>query len=654
MMKKLIVTVAISGAGKTTWLNKQLPKEQIVSPDDVRREMTGDVSNQLSNIDVWNKVYSTINHKLQQYDIVALDATNVSSQTRDTLLLHIPNDVYTVAVVFPMNVELSKKRIKNDIDSGKDRANVPDEVVDRQLQQFNDGKSDLKKQFKKVIYLNSSNNINLESKILKENQTNELRLVAHIRNLIKDSKFFNHTYVAGGFARDMVMGKSSKDIDLVVDLPNGGIDIAIFLTKADGSYRENSNPVLYPRFGTSKFNLRNSEFADIDLEAVMTRGEVYTQDSRKPDVSYADLKQDASRRDLTINSLYYDVSNKKILDPSGTGISDIRNKVLRTPLDPNQTFMDDPLRMMRLVRFSCKYGWELPDDMKKALIKNASKLESISKERIQDELNKILLSDNVKDGLLLLLSTRLMKYIIPELYNLKNLTNSYHQWDALEHTLNVVANSVPRIEIRMSALLHDIGKYKTHSVGSDGNSHFKAHEDASFHLAKDILSRLKYPNSFIQKIQTLVQNHMRTKSYGNDAEIVGKKALRKLMMDMGDDLEDLLLLVHADNISHGSTGWKYNMEHQVDAIKDKLLQLGDFAEKMKLPISGNEIMKWLNIKQGKDIGIILDKFKDIFLDDPEKINLMSENEIKQIIFDIYNDIKIKNESVLKLKNLISL
>ena len=433
------------------------------------------------------------------------------------------------------------------------------------------------------------------------------------------------------------MGKQSKDIDLVVDLPNGGIEIAEFLTKKDGSYTD-GNPVTYPRYATAKFNLRNSEFSDIDLEAVMTRGEVYSSDSRKPDVEFTSLSKDAERRDLTINTLYYDISNKKIIDPTGHGIKDIKSKVLRTPLDPNTTFTDDPLRMMRLARFSCKYGWEIPSDMLKALHDNAQQLEKISKERVQDELNKIIMSDYPDKGIKLLVDTQLMKYIIPELYGIVGMTqNKYHEWDTFGHTLNVIKNSPKKLEVRMSALLHDIGKSKT-KTDIDGKIQFLGHEEESGDMTVGILNRLKYPTTFVNHVKILVRQHMRTKSFGNDVK-AKDSALRRLMHDMGENLEDLLDLIHADNTSHGSKGWQYNLDNQVEIIKDRLKKLGDFSKKTDIPLNGNQIMKWLDLKPGKDIGIILNKFTDIFLEDPDVINQMSDEEIKKLVIDIYKTIK---------------
>ena len=479
--------------------------------------------------------------------------------------------------------------------------------------------------------------------ILLEQKTNEEILLDFIREKIKGTKFENNVFVAGGYVRDMVMGKKSKDVDVTVALPNGGIDFARWITMETNTYKEDSNPVVYPTFGTAKFNIRGVQhmgvnIGEIDIESVMTRKEQYKDKSRKPEVDFGTPYEDVERRDLTINSLLYDISNQKILDLTGKGISDIKNKIIRTPIDADIIFKEDPLRMLRAVRFATRYGWELPKEMLTALSRNAKMLKNISEERIQEELNKILLSDNPDGGIRYLIDTGLMKYIIPEYYGLVGMTqNDYHEWDVFEHSMNVLRNSAKRIEVRLGALFHDLGKVKT-KTDKDGKIHFYGHEFESAKLAEEVLKRLKYPLDIIKRVSEIVKHHMRTKSYGPEAEKAKDKTLRKLMHSMGQHIEDMLDLIHADNISHGSPGWKHNMEKQVDAIRIRLKQLGDFTGKLNMPVDGNKIMSMLNIKPGREIGIILDKFKDKFLEDPDKINSMTDQQIEKMIKQIYQSI----------------
>jgi tRNA nucleotidyltransferase (CCA-adding enzyme) len=265
-------------------------------------------------------------------------------------------------------------------------------------------------------------------------------------------------------------------------------------------------------------------------------------------------------------------------------------------------------------------------------------LKTISAERIQEELNKILLSDRPKDGIIYLMNTKLMKYIIPEYYDLVGMKqNKYHQYDAFEHSMKVLEKSPKRLELRLGALLHDIGKVKT-KTDIGGKIQFLGHENESAKITDNVLKRLKYSGDIINKVTAIVGGHMKTKQYGKEAELVTDKTLRRLMNDMGDNLESVLQLIHADNISHGDVGWKYNLENQVDAIRDRLKTLGDFTGKLNIPVKGDRIMKLLNIPPGKDVGILLSNFKDIFLDNPDKINSLSDDEIEKMIKKMYKDI----------------
>lgn len=241
-----------------------------------------------------------------------------------------------------------------------------------------------------------------------------------LSNLVKGTEWEDHVYIAGGYVRDQILGIDAKDIDLVVSLPEGGIKFAEWATKKMGNYKEHSNPVLFQKFGTSKFTLsgvtyKGIDLSDMDIEAVMTRSEKYTAGSRKPDVAYGDLKKDVERRDATINSLLKKLSSGEILDLTGKGIADIKAGIVRTPIDPDQTFTDDPLRILRMIRMSAKYNWKMPMDILRSIKKNAPQLTNISKERIHDEINKCLLSDFPFKAFRLLQLLGLMRYTFPSL-----------------------------------------------------------------------------------------------------------------------------------------------------------------------------------------------------------------------------------------------
>ena len=464
----------------------------------------------------------------------------------------------------------------------------------------------------------------------------------YLGTLIKGTEWEGKVFLAGGAVRDELLGLDVKDLDLTVAAPNGGVAFAEWVTKKLDIFKKDSNPTIFPTFGTAKFNLRGVQYkghdlSDVDIETVMTRKEQYTLGSRKPEVDYGTPEQDVMRRDLTINSLLKDLTSGEILDLTGKGVADIKSGIIRTPIDPNIIFKEDPLRMLRAIRFTVKYGWKLPYHMIKALHANAYMLDTISKERIQDELNKILVSKNPDKGIRLLQITGLIKYVAPELNDLVGMKqNKYHAWDAYKHTLYVLKQTPPKLVTRLAALFHDIGKTTTRKV-INNEVHFFEHEDVGADMARDILTRLKYPKEIIDSVYAVVKNHMRTKSYGKEAEKVSDKALRKLQNDLGPHLEDTLDLVQADNISHGpeSEKWTHNLPDQVSKIRDRLSKLGDFTGKLNIPIDGKDVLRITGEKPGKIIGDLLDVLKDKFLENPD----ISKEEAESLIAQEYEKMK---------------
>jgi len=290
--------------------------------------------------------------------------------------------------------------------------------------------------------------------------------VGLIKQTIKGTEWEGKVFIAGGAVRDELMGNDPKDVDLLINVPDGGIKFADWITTELGIHTK-GNPVIYPRFGTAKFSLRRQKFngedlSDIDIECVMPRKETYFEGDRKPDVSQGTLKDDVFRRDFSVNSLLKDLSTDEILDLTGMGKDDIKAGIVRTPLDPDVIFTDDPLRMLRAVRFTTKYGWKLPLFMIRSLKRNAKKLQNISSERIREELDKMLLTKTPDKAIRLLQILGLSKYIFPELDKLiKMKQNKFHKYDAMRHTLEVLKNTPPDLVTRLSALLHDVGKGKT-------------------------------------------------------------------------------------------------------------------------------------------------------------------------------------------------
>lgn len=454
----------------------------------------------------------------------------------------------------------------------------------------------------------------LDKQIISEGVV-ERAAVDFLSKSIKKSRFKGKVYIAGGYVRDEMLGFDPKDIDLVIELPNGGIDFATWICKENGVYKSGSNPVVFPKFGTAKFQLygvthKGKDLSDIEIECVMTRKEQYHDDKgRKPDVSPGTLKDDVERRDFTVNSMLKDLTTGEIVDLTGMGKRDLKAGVIQTPLDPDIIFDEDPLRMLRAIRFTVKYNWKLPMFMIRSMKKNSGKLKKISAERIQSELNKMLVTKHPDKAIRLLQMTGLNKHVAPELDILRGMgQNKYHDKDVMKHTLAVLKGVPNKLETRLAALFHDIGKGTTRSV-VDGTVHFYRHEEVSGELARSIMKRLKYPNDIIEKVVVAVTSHMRTKSAG-DAGNMSDKALRKLSRALGDHLENTLDLIDADNRAHHPD---YNMPDQVKNIRKRLMKLKAVDKpNASLPVNGKDIMQALGIKGGPWIGKLLALVQDEF------------------------------------------
>lgn len=452
------------------------------------------------------------------------------------------------------------------------------------------------------------------------------KVILKFKELIKGSMFENHLFAVGGCVRDKIMGHDIKDIDLCVDLLDGGLLFADWMCN---TYKDiTKNKCVFPTFGTAKFTI-TIDGEDYDIETVMTRSEQYhDKNSRNPECDFGTIEQDCFRRDLTINSLYINVSTGEVLDLTGKGIDDIKNKIIRTPCDPNITFIDDPLRMLRVCRFSSRYGWNIDCDTLGGIIDNVERIQIISKERIADELEKIFICKNSTYGMRLLCITGLLKRIIPELLETIDLEqNKYHFGDVWSHTMKVVENTKPIFKNRLAGLLHDIGKIKTKSVDENGNIHFYKHEVVGKQIAYDIMKRLKLSNDIINDVCFAIEQHMRTKPFGNEELKVSDKVIRKLQSDFGDRIDFVFDVINADNLSHAP---EYCLPHQIPNIKKRIEELdkmGPSCKKIKLPINGNDIMEITGIEPGPMVKDILFKIKDMFLENP---NISREECIKYL------------------------
>ena len=443
------------------------------------------------------------------------------------------------------------------------------------------------------------------------------KIANYIGDIIKDTPWYQHIYIVGGSVRDFYMGNDIKDIDLVIDLPHGGVDFANWC-KEQGYTK---TVVIYETYGTAMFMFK--QFPGEEIECVMTRGEKYEdKESRNPVTVFADINEDAIRRDLTINALYYNVSTGEILDLVG-GQEDINNHIIRTTnQDPDIVFDDDPLRILRVIRFATRYGWEIESKTYKSMKKYAKRLKIITKERIQAEFNKILMSENAVMGINMLHDIGAMTFIVPEFEKCYGLTqNRFHFGDVAEHTLAVLDYHCKYFDAdlteRLACFLHDIGKTATRTI-KDGKVHFYDHEYVGAEMVGDILRELKYDTDTIKKVQFLIRNHMRTKQAGDGAKYMKDKSLHKLLYECKtfEMFKSLMRIIECDNEAHAKDCCIHNQYSELVAK----VELEGSHSKMfgyKLPVTGEDIMSVLGLEPGPIIAEINKRLLNQAFLDPE-------------------------------------
>ncbi len=423
--------------------------------------------------------------------------------------------------------------------------------------------------------------------------------------IIKGTEWEGHVYAVGGCVRDEIMGSEIKDIDLCVSLPSGGIRFAQWL-------RDNGHTAkgvaVYPNYGTAMLHLK--AFPKVELEFVQTRKEKYIDHScRNPVTAFGTIEDDCMRRDLTINALYINVSTGEIVDITGRGVDDIKSHVIRTPNDPDEIYDDDPLRILRCIRFASRYGWEIESGTMEGMVRNVHRLAIISKERVKDELDKMLTCKHPVIAMELLRTTGTMHYVIPELEDTYEMEqNEYHFGTVWEHTMAVIEHlKSNRLELRMAALLHDIGKTRKRTT-ENGKVHFLKHELASADMVDEILRSLKYSNEFIAEVAFLAQYHMVSKTWGDECESFKKKRLRKLQYLCGTEerFRDLILIIDADNNSHAADRCMPRQVETIMQITEQMKAEGSAMFGYKLPLTGKDVMEIKGLQPGPQVKECLD------------------------------------------------
>jgi len=420
-------------------------------------------------------------------------------------------------------------------------------------------------------------------------------------------------WVIGGYVRDCLLKRDhpAKDIDIVV-LGNG-IDIARKAAKKFGPHIKVS---VFRNYGTAMFR-----FNDYDIEFVGARKESYNRGSRKPVVTTGSLEEDQKRRDFTINALAISINKNsygKFLDPFD-GIGDLDKKIIRTPLDPDITFSDDPLRMMRAVRFAVQLNFSIDETTFRAIAANAERISIVSQERIIDELNKIIICDHPSRGFVLLEKSGLLKLIFPELDNLKGVDKKdgkAHK-DNFHHSLKVLDNiskKTDNIWLRWAALLHDIAKPLTKKYLPESGWSFHGHEFLGGKMIPEIFRKLKLPlNEKMKYVRKLVDLHLRPIALSQ--EIVTDSAVRRLLFEAGDDIDDLMMLCEADITSKNEATKSRHMENfQLVRKKLKEIEEKDAVRNFQPPVDGDEIINTFRIRPGREVGIIKNTIREAILD----------------------------------------
>jgi len=448
------------------------------------------------------------------------------------------------------------------------------------------------------------------------------------------------TYVVGGFVRDFFLQRKDEYYDIDIVTVGSGIQLA---KNVAAQYGKEKNLHVFKNFGTAMFRLKDTE-----IEFVGARKESYRRDSRKPVVEDGTLQDDQNRRDFTINTMAFGLNQENygdLIDPFD-GMQDLKKKQIRTPLDPDVTFSDDPLRMMRGIRFAAQLNFDIMPDTFDAIIKNAERIKIVSQERITGELEKIIMTRKPSYGFKLLYHSGLLKYIFPEmvdLHGVEKVSGKAHK-DNFYHTLQVLDNVSRRsddIWLRWAAIMHDIAKPATKRYDEKAGWTFHGHEELGARMVPRLFRKLKLPmQENMRFVQKLVRLHLRPIALVSSD--ITDSAVRRLVFEAGDDIDKLMLLCKADITSKNPE--KVNrylnnfakVEQKIEEVEEK-----DKVRNFQPPVRGEEIMEIFNLPPGRKVGIIKNEIKEAILDGKIENN---HSEAIKFMLELGKRLGLKTES----------
>lgn len=432
--------------------------------------------------------------------------------------------------------------------------------------------------------------------------TNEQKeqILNEIRQIIAGTDFENHVFMVGGAVRDELMGLPLKDLDICVDLPDGGIQLALMIAHQQQTYRRKVHPQLFQAYGIARFHL--ASFPEIEMECVQTRRERYeNRDSRNPVTEFAPIQDDCFRRDLTINALYKNLSSGAIVDLTGHGLEDMRHHIIRTPRDPYLTFDEDGLRLLRVIRFASRFGWEIEPGTLQGLKNCAQRITTISQDRITDEIGRMLSGPHPDYALNLLKDTGLMTYVLPEW--MPQINQPYGTADYWDYLLRTVRDTAAVLETRWAAFLQPFSTEKAQSV----------------------LRRLNYSSDIQKNILELHRHLCDLDACSATGEEVTDKELRRLQYQWGNRAETVMNLLESK--LKNQTDAKPELMAHLAARCQVMQQDGTACFQLRLPVNGKDIMEALQLKPGPQIREFMNRALELCLEHP----LISKEDLLELL-----------------------